>query len=310
MSENKIVKAKCKKTGKFYALEVRKFGSTWKVVNMTHMSDEEGRLLSSEVEQSSFETNTNLLACSSCKSRRIGGCSCPSTKGGCSKGMKYRFDCVYCKELEIDYSLPDASDVGSMAGKKITLTQGQEVEIRCADNKPLSKIYVGIGWDPAAGYGSNMDVDSSVVLLNASNDNQELIYFGHLENASGSIVHHGDNLTGNDGDTSKSDDENITVELSRIPHDTEKLVFVLNIYDCISRGQTLDKVKNLYIKLYDPNTGKALIEYRVTQDMYGDTGIVIGMAYRRGSSWMFKAIGKSLKVNNLSELETQCKYYI
>ena len=72
----------------------------------------------------------------------------------------------------------------------------------------------------------------------------------------------------------------------------------------------LRKVKNLYIKLYDPDSKKTLIEYRVNDNMGKDTAIVIGMAYKKGASWMFKAIGKTLKVSDVYTLQDVCVRYI
>ena len=98
-----------------------------------------------------------------------------------------------------------------------------------------------------------------------------------MNNPSGSVVRHGDNLTG-EGGAQDGDDENISVYLNKVPQQRDKLVFVLNIYKCDERGQTLDSVKNLYIKLYDPDSKKTLIQYRVNGNMANDTALVIGIA--------------------------------
>ena len=87
-------------------------------------------------------------------------------------------------------------------------------------------------------------------------------------------------------------------------------MFVLNIYDCDERRQTLDKVKNFYIKLYDSDSKKTLIQYRVNGNMDKDTAIVIGMGCKKGTSWNLKAIGRSLVVSDVRTLANRCKYYI
>ncbi len=308
MADNKFLKAYCEKTKQYFGLEMKKVGSEYKVVNMIHLSDDEAKLISSNVEQPHFVTNENLIPCSKCGNRQVGGCSCASKKYQCTRGMKYQFDCIYCNNFKIDYSLPSASDVGRRAGEKVTLSQGQEVEIRYADDRPLTKIIVGVGWDPAAG-ATNMDVDSSVVVMSANNRDRDLIYFGDKEHPSGCVVHHGDNLTG-DGGAQGGDDENITVRLDKVPSNRDKIVFVLNIYNCEDRRQTLASVKNLYIKLYDPDSKTTLIEYRVTGNMGNDTALVIGAASRKGSGWSFKAIGRSLRVGNVHSLAEQCGNYL
>ncbi len=66
MKDTKFMKAYCRKTGQYFGLEVKRFGPTWKVVNMIRLSDAEARVISSEVEQSGIETNDNLIACPRC----------------------------------------------------------------------------------------------------------------------------------------------------------------------------------------------------------------------------------------------------
>ena len=104
MSESKMLKARCRKTGRSYGMEIKKFGSVWKVVNMIDLNDEEAGIIMSEVRQPSFETHTNLLACTRCGGRRVGGCSCSPKNHACTRTMDYEFDCIYCSSLEIDYS--------------------------------------------------------------------------------------------------------------------------------------------------------------------------------------------------------------
>lgn len=76
MAESKFLKTKCRKTGLYYGLEIKKIGLEWKVVNMIRLSNDEAKVISSEVKQDSFETNSNLIACSKCGNRKVGGCSC------------------------------------------------------------------------------------------------------------------------------------------------------------------------------------------------------------------------------------------
>lgn len=100
--EEKIVKAHCRKTGQQMGLSVAKFGSSWEVVNMVFLDDDQAGMISSQVTQSNYYVHNNLLPCPNCGSRKVAGCSCAQKIGQCKKGMPYRYPCVYCKELEID----------------------------------------------------------------------------------------------------------------------------------------------------------------------------------------------------------------
>lgn len=74
--------------------------------------------------------------------------------------------------------------------------------------------------------------------------------------------HHSDNLTGID--IPNADDENISVYLGKTPAFRDRLVFLLNIYKYIERNQTFGRINNLYIRLYDPDSKKTLVDYSVT----------------------------------------------
>ena len=104
MSESKILKARCKKTGAQFGMELRESGGEWKIVNMIKMNDCEADSILSEVRQPRFVTHTNLIPCQKCGSRVVGGCACAKTGATCLKEMKYKFSCIYCNELEINYS--------------------------------------------------------------------------------------------------------------------------------------------------------------------------------------------------------------
>lgn len=305
MGKNKFLKARCQKTGRYYGLEVKQVQDQWKVVNMTDLSDSEAALIASEAKQDAFDSNANLIACTSCGSRRVGGCSCAKKKHQCSKGMKYCFDCLYCNELKIDYEIPTGTGTSRKAGETITLSQGQEVQIRYSDDRPLSKIYVGVGWDPASFFSAKIDVDSSVVVMSSQSLEYELVYYCKLKHKSGCVIHHGDNLTGEDsffGTLTNADDENISVFLNKVPANRDALIFVLNIYNCEDRGQTFGKIRNLYIKLYDPDSKKVMVQYWVKGNFNHDTALIIGKAYRKNGNWFFKAIGKGSRATTVSQL--------
>lgn len=139
MAESKFLKARCRKTGLYFGLDVKKFGSVWKVVNMIRLTDEEAKLTASEVRQDSFETNASLLACTKCGNRKIGGCSCSERMFQCSRNMKYKFNCIYCSQFQVDYSLPTARDVAQFKGGTVTLSQGKEVKIVTFSNVTWNK---------------------------------------------------------------------------------------------------------------------------------------------------------------------------
>ena len=139
MKGTKIIKAYCKKSRQYFGLEIKKDGSKWVVVDFTYLPQEQAELIYSEVKQDKFTTAANLLPCRKCGSRVVGGCACSPKRHACSHGMGYQFDCVYCNNMVIDYSLPSASAVKGMAGKSITLAQGKEFKVVTFSNVTWTK---------------------------------------------------------------------------------------------------------------------------------------------------------------------------
>ena len=62
----------------------------------------------------------------------------------------------------------------------------------------------------------------------------------------------GDNLTG-DGD---DDDEQIVIDLNKIPPEYDSIVLAVNIYRAEDRHQHFGMIKNAFIRLVDANTSK------------------------------------------------------
>lgn len=116
----------------------------------------------------------------------------------------------------------------------------------------------------------------------------DLVYFGNKLSTCGSIIHSGDNLTGEGA----GDDETIFVELHKVPSRINRLVFVVNIYDCVNRRQDFGMIRNAYIRIQNPQTGEELARYNLSDNYAGKTTLIAGEMYRHGSEWKFSAVGE------------------
>lgn len=297
MNELKLIKLKCTKMGKYMGAKVKKIGSKWSVVDVIPLTNEEGAVITSEVTQRDLETNVNLQSCHRCGSRKIGGCShitCPTNKD------VYNFQCVYCKSMIVDNSRPTSLG-GYKAGGTITLSQGQTIKLQSPTGGSLKKIKLCLNWDPAR-IGSDMDVDSSVFVK--ENRNWDVVYFANLTHPSGAIIHHGDNLTGEN--RGQEYDESIDIDLLKAQNTIDRMIIVINVYKCVARRQTLGDIKNPYLSIWDVNTGTKLVEYRVMSNLTNKTALVVGSLTKEGSEWSFKAIGRGSNASDLYELLSEC----
>lgn len=195
----------------------------------------------------------------------------------------------------------------------INLQKGQRVDLT-KGNAGLSKILVGLGWDPVetkkggllggifgGGKAVDIDCDASVLMLSEQDkliSNTNLIYFGNLKSSCGSIMHTGDNLTG-DGD---GDDEQIIVDLNRVPANVHKLLFFVNIYDAVKRNQDFGMIENAFIRIVNGSNNQELLRYNLSENYAGKTALMVGEIYRHGSEWKFGAIGEGTVDRSLGEV--------
>lgn len=302
---DKFVKAYCPKSRKYYGMKVEEVSSQLQVTDFYDIKEETAKLLASNVDAPNLGTAANLRSCPFCHSRKVASCGCLEGRISCKPSEGYRYLCIYCRELRV-FDSGEGAEVSGRVGEKVVLTQGQEVTISAMGNRSLEHIRVGVGWDISL-EEQNMDLDASVLVKDSRSVTGELVYYGSKTHSSGCAVHLGDNLTGGkfEGNLDATDSENIDVYLRKVPVACNRLYFILNIYNCNDRSQTFRNVRNMYIRLTNGKTGQVLVEYAASNVNSSDTGIIIGVAYRRGDNWIFKASGRTYHVATVHDL---CEY--
>ena len=186
----------------------------------------------------------------------------------------------------------------------INLTKGQKVDLT-KGNPGLKKLMVGLGWDVNAfDSGADFDLDAAAFMLGDNGrcpTEKEFIFYGNLTHPSESIKHMGDNLTGE----GEGDDEQIFVDLTKIPANVSKVAFTVTIYEAESRGQNFGQVSNSFIRIVDESTGQELIHYDLGEDFSIETAVVVGELYKHNGEWKFNAIGSGFQ----GGLEALCGHY-
>ena len=201
----------------------------------------------------------------------------------------------------------------------INLQKGQKIDLT-KGSAGLSRIMVGLGWDEVqknsgflgifSGPKQDIDCDASAILCGANGKlittdlKTTCVFYGSLTDPSGAIVHQGDNLTG----AGEGDDEQIMVDLKRVPQEIHKIVFVVNIYDANVRNQHFGLVKNAFIRLVDLSKNTEICRYNLSENYDGMTGLVVGEIYRYNGEWKFNAIGQP--VRDASRINKLCEMYL
>ena len=194
----------------------------------------------------------------------------------------------------------------------VNLQKGQKINLKKESGQALSKVMVGLGWDPiessgkSSGFFSSLkkvimgiDCDAAVLLCQDGKiqEKGDVVSFLNLKHNSGAVKHMGDNLTG-EGD---GDDEQIFVDLNKIPAKYDKLVFVVNVFGAKLKKQHFGMIKNAFIRIVD-DKGNEFCRYELSEKYDGMTAMIFGEIYRHNGEWKFNAIGKATKDGDLNDV--------
>lgn len=172
----------------------------------------------------------------------------------------------------------------------ISLSKGQKVDLT-KTNPGLTKVVVGLGWDTNKyDGGKDFDLDASIFCANGAGkvgSDRDFVFYNNPSNENGSVVHTGDNRTG----LGEGDDEQVTVDLTTVPANVEKIAFCITIHDAKERAQNFGQVSNAYVRILNEATNAELIRFDLGEDFSIETAVVVGELYRHNGEWKFNAIG-------------------
>ena len=186
-------------------------------------------------------------------------------------------------------------------GQKVSLTKG---------NPGLTKVVVGLGWDVNSfDTGGDFDLDTAAFLLGESGkvtSSGDFVFYGNLKHSSGAVEHLGDNLTGEGA----GDDEQIRIDLTKVPDNIQRIAFTVTIYEAQERGQNFGQVSNAYVRLArrsseNDSVGTEELRYDLGEDFSVETALVVCELYRSGATWKFNAVGAGYQ----GGLYALCKAY-
>lgn len=172
----------------------------------------------------------------------------------------------------------------------ISLSKGGNVSLS-KEEPGLDEIMVGLGWDVRATDGQAFDLDASAFLLAPSGkvrNDEDFCFYNKLSVAGGSVVHQGDNRTGE----GEGDDEQIKITLSKLPADIDKVAIVVTIHEGERLGQTFGQVSNAFIRLVNERTGREVVRFDLSEDASTETAMILGEVYRHGGDFKFRAVGQ------------------
>ncbi|UTT70555.1 TerD family protein [Arthrobacter sp. DNA4] len=172
----------------------------------------------------------------------------------------------------------------------LTLSKGSNLSLTKADPQ-LRRAMIGLGWDPRTTAGEQFDLDASALLVTASGkvrSNDDFIFYNQLSSKDGSVVHQGDNRTGE----GEGDDEQILIDLSLVPAEIEKIVIVVSIDQADVRRQNFGQVRDAFCRVVNEDTNSEIVRYDLTEDAAAETCMIFAELYRNSGDWKFRAVGQ------------------
>ncbi len=180
----------------------------------------------------------------------------------------------------VSLTLPQTAPTGPVSLKK-----AQSVDLNKAAGTVLSRVTLGLGWDPAQ-RGASIDLDAGCLVFDDRKKHIDSVWFVHLSGMYGHVVHSGDNLTGEGG----GDDEQIRVNLAALPPQAHWLVLCINSFS----GQNFSTVQNAFCRLVDDVTGKEIARYDLGSAGKATAMLMVKLE-RAGGGWVMTALGEPAK---------------
>ena len=192
----------------------------------------------------------------------------------------------------------------------VSLQKGQKISLSKEAGGELTQVKLGLGWDVFQGAqekkggflgklfgsgsgGDSIDLDASCIMFDANKQAVDAIWFNQLQSKDGSILHTGDNRTG-DGD---GDDEVINVDLSKVPANVVSLVFTVNSFT----GQTFETVENAFCRIVNANNNTEVARYNLSSQGT-HTAMIMAKVYRHNNEWKMHAIGETASGRTFHDL--------
>jgi tellurium resistance protein TerZ len=202
----------------------------------------------------------------------------------------------------------------STSTSPIDLSKGQKINLSKADGTSLTNVCLGLNWGAIQkkgifGMGGSteaVDLDASCAVFDATGRLIETVSFRNLTARGGWIKHSGDDRVGDTDGDDGTDNETISVDLSKAPGEAAHVVFFLNSF----QGHDFATIPYATIRIYE-GAPRPIIDadvavvgkYNVAHDpsFANHVSMVMGRLYKRDGVWKFQTIGQATRDRRLEE---------
>ncbi len=153
----------------------------------------------------------------------------------------------------------------------------------------LNNLAIGLSWDDSHYSEKVRDVDMSAFLVAQDGkvpSEREFIFYNNVQSPDRSLLHKGDNRTGQ-GD---GDDETLWLNLDAVDRQITEIILVASIYN---NEQTIDsfrEVSQVSLRIYNRQPLIEIATYVISTENSDANAFQIGRFYREFGTWFFEAI--------------------
>lgn len=165
----------------------------------------------------------------------------------------------------------------------VTMVPGANAALT-AENPDLTRVVVALGWDVIESHGPEAELVPLTVLCGDDGralSNEDLVFFNQIVSHDGSVAFVDD-----------ADDEEIDVDLSAVPPEVAKIVFLVYVDPDVRGVGTFASVRSAYIRVATED-GRELVRFTVPSgDNRSINAMIFGELYRNRDQWKFRAQGQ------------------
>ena len=153
-----------------------------------------------------------------------------------------------------------------------------------AENPGLGKVLLGIGWDLVPSRGPQSEPVPMVIMCGPDGravSDEHLVFFNQIASPEGSVAFAG-----------TEDQEQIDVDLARVPEAVSKIAVLLYIDPDVRGPGTFAAVRNTYLRVADERN-RELLRFNVPpMNLDKVNAMILGELYRHAGGWKFRALGQ------------------
>jgi tellurium resistance protein TerD len=152
----------------------------------------------------------------------------------------------------------------------------------------LSGVVLGVSWNAGAETALTDNLTFAAILTDKNNralSDEHFVFFNQLTSPDLSVKQLEEALGG--------DQEQVEIDLDKVPADVDRIVVVLYINDGPAQRRTLGQLRGCAVRVLNLADNKELVRSEdLAPALDSETALALGEMYRHDGEWKFKVLGQ------------------